>query len=497
MKAVAMLNNIANRYHFAPLDGSVGSRRFYTNLSLLLLNAVLAENVLIKGEPGSGKTTSSKIVLASATGIPYDLYDAVEMRGNPQKYEEKIIGRFHFGKLQGGEELVIWQGTFVLPAIVVDEGNRFSAETQDVLLQGIDTGIWTYGNERVFVGKRPVFLTANHEDDGNGALIPPLNDRMGIMVEQLQVSPVRRPQLRSAKLAVEEDLCSNSEVESALETLSKKGLEAFRTKADEIAKGRLSKFSWFISPTEMQNVRAAIESMAMDNDAELFLQSVMAEINYSAHYGQKRLCDPISDDSHDQQYVGNSTHGSFSARPGMSAERFAKGLAWLLGDASVSREHVHFILPHTFAHKAHFTDDFRNARASDHRADCEELHLAKKLTDNAFTHYTNSILPMKNFIALVQHIGTHGLDELVRLTQEVAARSMGVGAAIGRLTQVVPPIKDGQGNVVPYTQDDVRLLTQVLGSDDQDATAAMSANDHPLMKYMIQDVRDELRGGMK
>lgn len=495
IKLINVLNNTARRLHYAQLDASIGGKNLFTNPSFVALTCILDENLLAKGEPGSGKTTLAKTMLAILTGVPYDLYNAVEIRGHAQLFDEKVTGRLNYGKLQNGVEEVVWQGTFGLPAVVWDEANRTPAETQAVILQWLEDGTVKYANETLIVPKRAVFLTANHHDDGNGELIPPLNDRLSIMIEQLQLNPVRIPQLKAAQKARNAELCSREETIKAMQILNKDGLAAFRNDAERIARARVAKYS-LISPTEMLNMRAAIESMQMDNDAMLFLQSVMAEINFSVRYGQKRLCDPISDDSHDKMFAGIHTHGSFSPRPAMAAEAYAKGIAWLLGDSSVRREHVNFVLPFTFAHKVNFTDDFKNDQANQTRTKCEELHLAEKLVEKAFVTYGASILPMKNFVALIQHAATHGLEEFTRLIAEVSAHRMTAGDAIERLTKYLPPVTDNNGRVVEYTQQDVRLLTQVMGTE-QDAQAAKDQNDHPLLKYLIEDVRDELKGGMK
>jgi hypothetical protein len=323
------------------------------------------------------------------------MYDAVEIRGNPQKYEEKIVGRPHYGKLSQGVEDVVWQGSFGLPVLIVDEGNRLPYDSQDVVLQGIDTGRWNYQNRSLFEGKKPTFMTMN-ERTGNhqNGLLPALRDRFDIVTENGYWTSMIIFDLADAKRAVQTDLCRPDFVTTALANLAADYSNYQQALASKPIGGHLTR-------EEKAKVQEQIRALEFDNEGLLFIQAMMAEMNYSAQYGSKRAGDPPSQHTHDKMYAGVAVRHSFSPRSVMAIEDYAKAMAWLLGD-SPGIDHVRYIMPHIIAHKAEFTDDYRNAHGNDERETNEILHLATTLVKEVYERYTKSIQPMLNFIAQLQ-----------------------------------------------------------------------------------------------
>lgn len=383
------------KYHFAPLEEGPGGKHIPKNLVLMTLSYILDRNHLLVGEPGWGKTTSAKIVAATQSGLPFDLYDATEIRGNPQKYEEKIVGRPDYGKLSTGTESVIWQGSFGLPALIIDEGNRLPFDSQDVILQGIDTGRWNYLNHSLYEGKKPTFITMN-ERTGNheNGFLPALKDRLDMVTEQGYFSTLPVFGFAEAKRNVENDLCRPEFVTGVLGALAK-GYADYK----EAVKKR--PISGHITPEEKNRLQEEIRKLQLDNDAMLFLQALMAEINYSNQYGTKRVSDPPSSDTHDLIYAGTSVRHSFSPRSAMAAIDYARALAWFL-EEDPRLDHMKFVLPYVFAHKADFTDDYRNKNGNAQRTDNESIALAKRLVGEVHSRYTASIQPVKNLIAKIQ-----------------------------------------------------------------------------------------------
>ncbi|MEW6035311.1 MAG: AAA family ATPase [Candidatus Micrarchaeota archaeon] len=395
VKVYSALSDIAGRFHFAPLDEGPAGRLMHRNLVLMALSCLMDKNHLLVGEPGWGKTTGAKILAARLTGLPYDLYDAMEIRGNPQKYEEKIVGRPHYGRLARGEESVVWQGSFGLDVLNIDEANRLPYDSQDVILQGIDTGRWNYQNQSLFEGKKPAFLTMN-ERTGNheNGLLPALKDRLDIVTEEAFFSTMVIFDFHAAKEAREKELCRPDFTSSAVSSLGL-GYDKFK------AALKKRPVEGHLTEDERKAIREQIASLEFDNDAMLFLQAFMAEINYSAQYGTKRASDPASQDTHDQMYAGVSVRHSFSPRSVMAAMDYARGLAWFMG-GSPGLDHVRYVLPHVFAHKADFSDDYKNKHGNAQRRDSQMLHLAKTLVSEVFLRYTTAIQPMKNLISVLQ-----------------------------------------------------------------------------------------------
>lgn len=417
-KVHAVVDRISRRYHFAPLDEGPASsgKPLHRNLVLMVLTHLLDRNHLLLGEPGSGKTTAAKIIAATLSGLPYDLYDALEIRGNPQKFEEKVVARPDYGSLARGEESVVWQGTFGLDVLVGDELNRLPLDTQDVILQGIDTSRWNYLNRSLFEGKKPGFFTMNEKDgDRENGLLPALRDRLDVVTEEQFFTTMIAFDLAEAKRAVEADLGNGEFTQGALDALAR-GYEEYK----KVLTGKRP-IEGHLTREEKAQIQQEIAALELDNDAMLFLQAFMAEINYSAQYGSKRSADQKKvDATHDHNYAGIEVNHSFSPRSVMAAMDYTKALAWFLNETPTI-DHVRFVLPYLFAHKAGFHDDYVNKHGNDERTDCQTIHLAQTLVGEVHTRYTGSIQLMKNFIAVIQDSMANG----VTLTEDAAKAAGG------------------------------------------------------------------------
>lgn len=454
IKVYSSLRDISEKYHFAPLGEGPAGRLMHKNLVLMALTYILDKNHLLIGEPGWGKTTGAKIIAARLSGIPYDLFDAMEIRGNPQKYEEKIVARPHYGRLSQGVEDVVWQGTFGLPVIVIDETNRLPYDSQDVILQGIDTGRWNYQNRSLFEGKKPAFMTMN-ERTGNheNGLLPALKDRIDLVTEEGYFSTMSVFDYAYARRLVAEDLCDCAFTSAAIDAIGR---------SYEDYKSSISKrpIRGHLKAEEKADLQGRIAALELDNEAMLFLQAFMAEINYSSQYGSKRATDPISQDTHDQHYAGVSVRHSFSPRSAMAVLDYAKALAWFVGDNPLL-DHVRFVLPHIFAHKADFSDDYKNRHGNDRRRDNQMIHLAKTLVEEVFARYSTSIQPMKNFIAILQK-WEGGRRSEIRAADDQCK------ALVRDLTGIE------KGNIKPEEAESLK--------EDR--------YDHPLMKDLIRHIKE-------
>ncbi|MFH0737044.1 MAG: AAA family ATPase [Candidatus Micrarchaeota archaeon] len=396
-KIYGIVSEVAEKYHFTPLsEGPAGSGKMHSNLVLMTLTYLLDRNHILAGEPGWGKTTVAKILASKLSGLPYDLYDAVEMRGNPQKYEEKIVARPDYGALAQGQERVRWQGSFGSDVLIGDEINRLSLDAQDAILQGLETHRWNYLNATLFEGKKPAFFTMN-ERTGNHevGLLPALRDRMDIQTEEGFFTTMVLFDYKDAKSRVTANLCRPDFTQSALDALAIDYAKFKGTLQQRLVQG-------YLTHEEKADIQGHIRSLELDNDAMLFLQAAMAEINHSVQYGSKRASDPISTDTHDQSHAGIYVKNSFSPRTAMAAEDYAKGLAWFLGSAKASLDQVLYVLPYVFVPKAVFTDDYAHRHGNDVRQTSMAMHLATTLMREIHARYVTSVQPMKNLIAKIQ-----------------------------------------------------------------------------------------------
>ncbi len=386
--------------HLEPLGEGINGKLFHTNRVLMALSYLLGRNHLCVGEPGWGKTTGSKILGSVFSGTPYDLIDKLEIRGHPGQYDEKIVGRFDLGKLNAGKEVVIWQGSFLLPLMLIDEVNRLPIEVQETLLQGVDTGVWTYMNRHCDEGKKATFMTMNERHDvALNGMLPAFSDRIDVVTEHGFDNAMDVLDYETLVKARHSDLYNPQGVLAALKELEK-DTAAFKAALKGLQRGGLTQ-------GDLEQIRGEIDAVNVQNEFNYLLMMLTAEINYSEQFGRKRAGDGISPEQHDQKFAGVCVGTSFSPRSIMAAMQYGKGLAWLLGeDATI--DHMRFVLPHVLAHKAHFNEKFVNAHGADTRRDYRELHLAKVLVGEVYDRYQKDIKGMTNFISAVQALGESG-----------------------------------------------------------------------------------------
>lgn len=173
-------------------DITINNEAFNSALLMSLLVGLSRGKALIIGEPGLGKTTSVEYVGSLIHRIPLGTIWQAEVSGHPEQTEEKIIGRPDLGKLNLGEEYVIWSHFTMLSIKIVDEINRLPETKQSMILNGVDRGNWEYLNDAVINREYCLFATANYQDRGTNTIIEPLMDRFDVMVESRH--PGARPQ---------------------------------------------------------------------------------------------------------------------------------------------------------------------------------------------------------------------------------------------------------------------------------------------------------------
>ncbi len=174
---------ISDHLYFNRPDIEIKGERFNSAILLSLLTALQKGKELIIGEPGLGKTTSAEFVSSLIYQFPLGAIWASEVSGHPEQTEEKIIGRPDLGKLNRGEEDVVWTNFSQIPVKIVDEINRLPETKQSMILDGVDRGNWEYLNEMIINEEYCLFATANYQDGGTSTIIAPLMDRFDVMVE--------------------------------------------------------------------------------------------------------------------------------------------------------------------------------------------------------------------------------------------------------------------------------------------------------------------------
>ncbi|MBR9701147.1 AAA family ATPase, partial [Candidatus Woesearchaeota archaeon] len=138
--------------------------------------------MLMTGAHGTGKTTGAYLAGHFFTGMPYDEIQEATIHGHPQQSEEKMIARYHTGSLLKGEEVVLWRKFVTSRVKVVNELNRLGPDLLNILMDFIDTGKATYGEEVKQAEPGPLFATVNYTDSGTYDVPPPLLDRLDVAV---------------------------------------------------------------------------------------------------------------------------------------------------------------------------------------------------------------------------------------------------------------------------------------------------------------------------
>lgn len=381
---------IGENLYFGRPDLEVRGESANATLLLSLLTALIGGKALLIGEPGLGKTTAAEYVCALVYGLPLGVIWSSMVAGHPEQTEEKIIGRPNLGKLNQGEETVVWSFFAQLPVKIVDEINRLPETKQSLILDGIERGKWEYLNQVLINDEFCLFATANYQDQGTNTLIPPLLDRFDIMVESkhpganisymIGQSPARDAVLRH-------DTCEEAFFNklrngcngnlSSLDPVNKRFAKVLHDRCGVVS----------LSRTERQAVRREIQAIEIDLPASAFFRTVLAELSFCCKYGQRRSGEVCDDGCHYTGYLCHNVRNCASNRLPGALYRYAQALAWWLGDASIDVEHVRAMLPYVLAHRTQWSESYLMAREREHRREPLSLHAARMATGAVFQRF--------------------------------------------------------------------------------------------------------------
>jgi hypothetical protein len=383
---------ISEHLYFGRPDLDIQDESVNATLLFSLLTALIGGKVLIIGEPGLGKTTAAEYVCALVYGLPLGVIWSSVVAGHPEQTEEKIIGRPNLGKLNQGEEAVVWSHFARLPVKIVDEINRLPETKQSLILDGMERGKWEYLNQGLINDEFCLFATANYQDQGTNTLVPPLLDRFDVLVESkhpganiaylIGQSSIRDTLLRHAasEEAFLEALRSASNGQgrhASLEPLHRRFAKVLRQRGGPST----------LSRSERQTARQEIAALEIDLEASAFIRAVLAELSFCCKYGQKRSSEMCDEGCHYTGYLCYEVRNCASNRLPGSLHRYAQALAWWLGDRRVELEHVRVVLPYTLAHRTQWRESYLLARERERRHEPLLLYAAKQATMAAFRRF--------------------------------------------------------------------------------------------------------------
>ena len=400
---------IQSHLYFNRPDVQVGGEQFNSTLLFSLLTAMIAGKALIIGEPGLGKTTATEYIGSLLYQLPMGAIWASEVGGHPEQTEEKIVGRPDLGKLNQGQEEVVWSSFVQLPVKIVDEINRLPETKQSMILDGVDRGNWEYLNEMILNQEYCLFATANYQDQGTNTIIAPLLDRFDVMVESRYPGPSYAFMISQRQ--EKEELLRHPDLERKLQEVLK---ARHSTKEKDVRIAAVSKaFAGYVQeslrlPTldfsGRKKMRQQIFAITLNQDTNAFTRMLLAELAFCDRHGQKRSNEVCADGCHYTGYLCHRLLNCASNRLPVSLTNYSKALAWFTGSPEVGIEQVRAVAPYCLAHRARWTDTHLSLKQKERRNDPLQIHLAREATNEVYQRYREQHEHVKEALARAYRI---------------------------------------------------------------------------------------------
>lgn len=396
---------ISDHLYFNRPDLEVKGEAFNSAILLSLLTGLVRGKELIIGEPGLGKTTSAEFVCSLIYQFPLGVIWGSEVSGHPEQTEEKIIGRPDLGKLNRGEEDVVWTNFAQVPVKIVDEINRLPETKQSMILDGVDRGNWEYLNEMIINDEYCLFATANYQDGGTNTIIAPLVDRFDVIVESRY--PGANLSFLISKSKGKEQVLRHPKFEKDLYRIlkSKIAYEKKIPKIEEVcnAFGDYVEETVGIKPLKREDrlqIREQMQAVDLDLDASAFSRMILAELSFCDRYGQKRIVENCEEGCHYTGYLCRQIKNCASNRLPTSIKLFSQGLAWLMGDSVVDIEHLKAIMPFALSHRIQWKDEILSQKERAKRDDPFQIFLAKEAVKTVSQRYREQSDYLKDALAV-------------------------------------------------------------------------------------------------
>jgi len=404
-QVMAIYRFISDHLYFNRPDVEIKGESYNSAILLSLLTGLTKGKELIIGEPGLGKTTSAEFICSLVYQFPLGVIWGSEVSGHPEQTEEKIIGRPDLGKLNRGEEDVVWTNFSQMPVKIVDEINRLPETKQSMILDGVDRGNWEYLNEMIINDEYCLFATANYQDGGTNTLIAPLVDRFDVIVESRY--PGANLSFLIGKSRGKEHILRHPKYEKDLYRVlkSKIAYEKKIPKLEEIcnAFGEYVHETLEVKPLRREDrdrIRTEMGSLDLDIDASAFTRMLLAELSFCERYGQKRIVENCEEGCHYTGYLCRQIKNCASNRLPTSIKLFSQGLAWLLGDSEIDIEHVKAVMPFTLSHRVQWKDEVLSQKERAKRDDPFQIFLAKEAVKTVSQRYREQSDHVKDALAL-------------------------------------------------------------------------------------------------
>ena len=182
-----------------------------------------------------------------------------------------------------------------------------------------------------------------------------------------------------------------------------------------------------LSRENKEKIEQEVRAVPFDKDAEQYFAFLVAEMNTSPKYGQKRSIDPAS--SEHGLYLQTAFLGSGRRREEKSIVRYAKSLAWLQNQDKVNLDHVTPVAPYGLWHRVRWTPEAQGKFKDEDRNDPLDLHITKNLLGDG----TNEMPGVKkrfgesqeNYQRIIDLAGHDKMDEALKEAREYSADGRG------------------------------------------------------------------------
>ncbi len=300
-------------------------------LVICVLNVLVPNSsMLLVGGHGGAKTTLAKLLGRMFTGSSLqDIEDGI-LRGHPQLTEEKILATLDLPTLMKGEEKVKWRSFVTDFWKIIDEVNRMTPYSQNILLSLLAERRVKFYDKSEPVHEFCLFATMNPQDEGTFELPLPFLDRFGISL------PFSMPTTNDLSLilkSTDDRLFGYDELQRVPKTLLKENVIQIWTYVDKYK---------------------------IEDEAEEYIEAIVREFS---------VCDRINKGVSNDKEIGpdlcngchfdtsrsicNKVTTILSVRAAKDLQRYAKALAWLIGipaDLFV----VQTIAPYVIQHRVHY-----------------------------------------------------------------------------------------------------------------------------------------------
>ena len=324
------------KYTSSSKNNKIQTARLPLIVGSCVLNALVPRSaMLLVGGHGGGKTTLAKLLGRMMTGKSLEEIGDGILRGHPQLTEEKMVATLRPGPLmKEGIEVVVWRSFVTGFWKIIDEVNRLTPHSQNILLSLLAEGEVKYYDEVKRCEEFCLYATLNPADAGTFDLGPPFLDRFGMAV------PITMPTVSDLELILasrDDRLFGYDELWQVPALLTEENLLTIWNLADKVP---------------------------VSSEASEYMRSIVREFGACIRGDKSQssgltvetgLCDGCHFNT--AKSVCNKVIIPLSVRAAKDLNRYSKAAAWLVGAQEVTIEIVKSLAPLVFWHRTRFVRD--------------------------------------------------------------------------------------------------------------------------------------------